>query len=160
MHEDAKYLQERAILALKNDIVSRVNEHAMELIPGEKKIYYSSDVPCKESRSNMDEDILYPSEFLNSLTFSGVPYYSLTLKTGMPVMLLRNLNQSEGLCNGTRLIIIHMGNWHVQAKIICGANIGKTVFIPCVIMTPSESNVGFRNEEEATTPIYLFYYEN
>ncbi|CAN6893122.1 unnamed protein product, partial [Brassica oleracea] len=51
----------------------------------------------------------YPLEYLNSLEFPGLPAHKLRLKVGVPVMLLRNMNQKEGLCNGTRLIVTHMG---------------------------------------------------
>jgi ATP-dependent DNA helicase PIF1 len=48
-------------------------------------------------------DSLYPVEFLNILQFSGIANHKLELKVGVPILLLRNLNQLIGLCNGTRL---------------------------------------------------------
>uniref|UniRef100_A0A3Q7IWC8 EF-hand domain-containing protein n=1 Tax=Solanum lycopersicum TaxID=4081 RepID=A0A3Q7IWC8_SOLLC len=59
-------------------------------------------------------------------------------------MLLRNLNQSEGLCNGTRLIVTHLGNWSISANIICGKNIGSKVTIPRIIMSPNDSKWPFK----------------
>jgi hypothetical protein len=35
---------------------------------------------------------LYPTEFLNTLKFAGIPDHELRLKIGLPVMLLRNIN--------------------------------------------------------------------
>jgi len=35
-------------------------------------------------------------------------------------MLLRNLNQSEDLCNGTKLIVTRLANHVIEAKIIYG----------------------------------------
>ena len=32
-----------------------------------------------------------------------IPNYCLKLKTGVPIMLLRNIDQANGLCNDTRL---------------------------------------------------------
>jgi ATP-dependent DNA helicase PIF1 len=47
----------------------------------------------------------YPSEFLNTLEVSGMPSHKLSFKIGTPMMLLRNLDPSIGLSNGTRLIV-------------------------------------------------------
>ena len=59
-------------------------------------------------------------------------------------MLLRNLNQTEELCNGTRLMITHLGKWSVNANIISGKNIGTTVTIPRIIMSPNDSKWPFK----------------
>ncbi|KAF1876696.1 hypothetical protein Lal_00031507 [Lupinus albus] len=40
------------------------------------------------------------------------------VNVGTPIMLLRNLDQSEGLCNGTRLVVTKMANHVLEAKII------------------------------------------
>ena len=45
-------------------------------------------------------------------------------------MLLRNLNQSVGLCNGTRLFVTQLSNWVLEAQIISGTHVGDKVFIP------------------------------
>jgi len=45
-------------------------------------------------------------------------------------MLLRNLNQSAGLCNGTRLIITQLGDRVLEAQIITGSHIGDKVLLP------------------------------
>jgi len=55
---------------------------------------------------------------------------------GVPILLLHNLNQSIGLCNGTRLIIKRLGQHVIEAKIITRNNVGKRVFIPRIIMSP------------------------
>jgi ATP-dependent DNA helicase PIF1 len=45
-------------------------------------------------------------------------------------MLLRNLNQSEGLCNGTRLIITSLGDKFIEGQIMTGTHKSKIVLIP------------------------------
>ncbi len=62
---------------------------------------------------------------------------------GVPILLLRNLNQSIGLCNGTRLIVKRLGQRVIEAEIITGNNVGKRVFIPRIIMSPSGTNWPF-----------------
>jgi hypothetical protein len=47
----------------------------------------------------------YHEEFLNTLTPNDLPPYVLKLKIGCLVILLRNIDPANGLCNGTRLII-------------------------------------------------------
>ncbi|XP_022873152.1 ATP-dependent DNA helicase PIF1-like [Olea europaea var. sylvestris] len=59
--------------------------------------YYSFDEAIDKSEQSLHED------FLNTLTPNGISPHELKLKVNCPVMLLRNINPSEGLCNGTRL---------------------------------------------------------
>ena len=57
------------------------------------------------------EDIgTYPHNFLHTLTPADHPAHELHLKVGMPVMLIRNLDQSEGNCKayGTIAVIQHI----------------------------------------------------
>ncbi len=81
-------------------------------------------------------DSLYPVEFLNTLQFSGIANHKLELKVGVPILLLRNLNQLIGLCNDTRLIVKRLGQHVIETEIITGNNVSKHMFIPCIIMSP------------------------
>ncbi|GAV78318.1 PIF1 domain-containing protein [Cephalotus follicularis] len=47
----------------------------------------------------------------------------------VPLMLLHNINQSCGLCNGTRLIVTHLASRVIQAEVITGNNIGSNRII-------------------------------
>jgi ATP-dependent DNA helicase PIF1 len=67
----------------------------------------------------------------------------LELKVGVPILLLRNLNQSIGLCNGTRLIVKRLGQRVIEVEIIIGNNVGKRVFILRIIMSPSGTDWPF-----------------
>ncbi len=88
-------------------------------------------------------DSLYPVEFLNILQFNSIANHKLELKVGVPILLLHNLNQSIGLCNGTRLIIKRLGQRVIEVETITGNNVSKRVFIPCIIMSPSGTNWPF-----------------
>jgi ATP-dependent DNA helicase PIF1 len=72
------------------------------------------------------------------LRFNGITNHELQLKVGVPILLLRNFNQSIGLCNGTRLIVKRLGQRVIEAEIITWNNVGKHVFIPRIIMSPSK----------------------
>jgi ATP-dependent DNA helicase PIF1 len=77
------------------------------------------------------------------LQFSGIANHEVELKVGVPILLLRNLNQSIGLCNGTRLIVKRLGQRVIEVEIITRNNVGKRVFIPRIIMSPSETDWPF-----------------
>ena len=145
MHDkmkDSQYLPERAILAPTNEIVNKINDQILSLVDEEERVYLSSDTVRKSSNSITDLD-MYPVEFLNSLEFPGIPKHELKLKVGIPIMLLRNLNQTAGLCNGTRLIVTQLADWVIEAKIITGTNIASKVFIPRIIFPPTKSKWPF-----------------
>jgi ATP-dependent DNA helicase PIF1 len=64
-------------------------------------------------------------------------FHKLRLKVGVPVMLVRNLDQQYGLCNGTRLVITKMGKYVLEGKVISRSNVDDIVFIPRLSLTPS-----------------------
>ncbi|KAL4609736.1 hypothetical protein ACB092_08G002900 [Castanea dentata] len=142
-YTDPSYLQDRAILAPTNEVVEELNDYIVSSLNGEVHEYLSSDSICKASSNVPDQDLLYTVEFLNTLRFPGLPNHKLTLKIRLLVMLLRNLNQNEVLCNGTRLIITRLATWVIEAEIITSTNIGKCVFIPRIILSPSDSKCPF-----------------
>ena len=138
-YSDPTYLRERAIIAPKNDTIDEINSRILSLVLGNEKVYLSSDTLVESSKENGNLDLLYPVEFLNSLQFKGIPHHKLMLKVGSPVMLLRNLNQSAGLCNGTRLIITQLGAWVLEAQIITGSHIGDKVLLPRIALHVSSN---------------------
>ncbi|KEH40926.1 PIF1-like helicase [Medicago truncatula] len=74
-------------------------------------------------------DDIHTPEFLNTIVASGLPNHRLRLKVGAPVMLLRNMDQSLGLCNGRRLIITKMGKFVLEGRVISGSNIGEKLYV-------------------------------
>ncbi|KAF1872273.1 hypothetical protein Lal_00028181 [Lupinus albus] len=129
-YKDNKFLQSRAILASTIEIVDQINDYVLSKIPGDEKEYLSSDeVGMSDANESEAFNILTP-EFLNSLSIYGLPNHKIKLKVGTPIMLLRNLDQSEGLCNGTRLVVTKMANHVFEAKIMSGKNIGNVTYIP------------------------------
>ena len=129
------YLKQRAIITPYNDTVDSVNQHILSLLLGQCKTYLSFDSIAPETGNIPDQDMLYPPEFLNSLTFPGIANHEITLKIGCVIMLLRNINQSLGLCNGTRFVVTQLGQNVVEGRIISGSHIGQKVFIPRIVMT-------------------------
>ncbi|XP_072054189.1 uncharacterized protein [Arachis hypogaea] len=90
------FFKARTILASTLDIVEEINNHLMAIIPGGKKLYLSSD-SIRMDEGNMESQLdLYGPELLNSINCSGLPPHKLILKVGVLVMLLRNIDQSNG----------------------------------------------------------------
>ena len=54
-------------------------------------------------------------------------------------MLLRNLDPSNGLCNGTRMILLRINSRVLECRILGGD--GKTVFIPRISIEPSDGDL-------------------
>ena len=117
-----------------------MNEIIMEKFPGEGKTYLSADTVAEEDLHNT-----YPTDFLNSITLSGMPPHSMTFKVGAPVILLRNLRAGpgNGLHNGTRLIILKLGERVLEVEIASGINKGKSVLIPRITIAPSDTELPF-----------------
>jgi ATP-dependent DNA helicase PIF1 len=135
------FFQNRAILAPTLEVVDKINDYVLALIPGESKEYLSCD-----SIPKCDDDVgvdcrWITTEFLNEIKCSGMPNHKLVFKIGVVVMLLRNINVSSGLCNGTRLIVKYMGTNVIGAEIVTGTHIGDVVYISRYNLIPSDANV-------------------
>lgn len=141
---DINYLQQRAILAPTLEMVESVNGYMVSLNNNPEKTYLSSDTVCMSDHSFTSLDHVHTPEFLNSIKCSGLPNHSISLKVGVPVMLLRNIDQSSGLCNGTRLIITRLGNRVIEAMVLSGKMAGQKVFIPRMTLTPSDPRIPFK----------------
>ncbi|XP_022031036.1 ATP-dependent DNA helicase PIF6-like [Helianthus annuus] len=129
------YIISRAILSTKNESVDEINNQMIEIFQGEEKVYYSFDEAEDDQRN------FYPVEFLNSLNVSGLAPHKLRLKIGCPIILLRNIDPSHGLCNGTRLICKGFMRNVIDAEIAVGQHAGKRVFLPRIPLTLSEDDM-------------------
>lgn len=95
-YTNPEYLRQRAIVTPYNETVDIINAHALDLILGMTKTYFSSDSISQASDKILDHQLLYPTEFLNSLKFFGIPDHLFHLKVGAIIMLLRNIDQNFG----------------------------------------------------------------
>ncbi|XP_021991785.1 ATP-dependent DNA helicase pif1-like [Helianthus annuus] len=139
LYKDKDYFAERAILAPTNEVVQEINEKLLALFPGDEVEYLSSDSICQTDQGNNEANArLYSPDVLNGLKISGLPNRRLVLKVGVSVMLLRNIDQQNGLCNSTRLRITKLYKHVIEAEIISGGNIGTRTFIPRISLTPSD----------------------
>ena len=131
-YNNAGYMHERAILSTRNEYVDRLNARMIDMFPGEEKVYYSFDCVNDDSQNT------YPIDFLNSITPSGLPPHELRVKKNCPIILLRNLDPHNGLCNGTRLMVRGFEDNAIDAEIVNGQHSRERVFIPRIPLSPSE----------------------
>jgi hypothetical protein len=92
--------------------VDEINGSILESFPGDKAVFTSAD-----SVAERDYDYI-PAEFLHTLTPSGFPLHKLELKLGVPLMLLRNLDPTNGLYNGTRMILLSWTTHVLKCRIL------------------------------------------
>ena len=115
-----------------------VMSYSCFFILGDERICLSSDSIDPTDKNSKDDSIFSP-EFLNSIKTSGLPNHALRLRVGTPVMILRNLDPTEGLCNGTRLQITQLADHLIGAKVITGKRVGEKVFLHRILITPTDS---------------------
>jgi hypothetical protein len=138
---DYSFFQNRAILAPTLQVVEKVNDYIMSLLPNEERLYLSCDTLCKADDDVGIDRRWITTEFLNDIKCSGMPNHELRLKLGVPIMLLRNVDASSGLCNGTRLIVTELGRNIIGGDIVNGPHNGNRAYIPRQNLIPSDSNV-------------------
>eukprot|EP00267_Zea_mays_P047682 XP_020400166.1 uncharacterized protein LOC103638314 [Zea mays] len=132
---DSTYITSRAILSTRNDWVDMINAKMIDRFQGEHMVYHSFDSAMDDPHN------YYPPEFLNTLTPNGLPPHVLKLKIGCPVILLRNIDPANGLCNGTRLVIRGFQRNSIDAEIVLGQHAGKRIFLPRIPLCPSDEEM-------------------
>jgi ATP-dependent DNA helicase PIF1 len=129
------YITSRSILSTRNDWVDDIDLKMINKFQGGEVVYHSFDKAVDDPHN------YYPQEFLNTLTPNGIPPHVLKLKIGCPVMLLRNLDPANGLCNGTRLVVRACQRNSIDAEIILGQHAGKRVFLLRMPLCPSDDQM-------------------
>ncbi|CAN1128779.1 hypothetical protein LINPERPRIM_LOCUS22310 [Linum perenne] len=123
------FIDGRAILAPFHETVSSVNDYMQNKFPREQACYYSSNSIQTDDIEATDLEAEFPPEFLNSLKLGNFPDHELKLKVGVPVILLRNIDQATGLYNGTRMIVKSLGTWSIEVEVLTGSHIGDKVYL-------------------------------
>ncbi|XP_027156938.1 ATP-dependent DNA helicase PIF7-like [Coffea eugenioides] len=124
----------RCVLAPKNSSVDEINDLMIRRFSGNLHVYVSSDRTVDPRHQGDYED------FLNSQNPKGLPPHKLLLKENCPIMLIRNLNPTEGLCNGTRLICRELRQNTICAEIAFGQHQGKRIFFPKIPLQVSDDD--------------------
>ena len=133
------WLDGRAILTPTNRAVDGINDMIVASLPDADTRLYSADQvdDLRDSRG-------FSTEYINSLNPNGMPRHCLAIKPSIPLMLMRNLEPSNGLCNGSRLIFKRMSS--NNRLMICDYTVfGATreVAIPRIILKPKDREFPF-----------------
>jgi ATP-dependent DNA helicase PIF1 len=99
-----------------------LNAMMIERFSGEENVYHNFDTVVDDPWNH------FPIDFLNSITPNGLHPHELKLKINCPVILLRNLDSYNGLCNGTRLIVRALQDNAIDAEIVGGQHVQKKGF--------------------------------
>lgn len=126
------YLADRVLLAARNDTVTGINHSILNTMPGECHTFRSADRIINDGGRD-----IYATEYLNTIEVANLPHHEFKVKIGAPVILLRNLNPADGMCNGTRMRILRCGERVIEGEILSGKHSGKRVFIPRIPLAPT-----------------------
>jgi len=139
------------ILAPCNNEVSLINVMVLNYLPGAHVNFFNAN-------SVEDTEVVntYPFEFLNILEISGMPSHKLSFKIGAPMMLLRNLNPSARLCNGTCLIVRRFMMRVVEVEIITGKGVDNVAFFPHIKFISNNNDIPFTFARKQF-PLWLTY---
>jgi hypothetical protein len=144
-NHSSSYFAERTILSSLNSQVDSINQELLRKFPGNVQLFHSADcIPGTEQTGEDDPMLHYPPEYLNEINCSGLPLARLELKVGCPIMVLKNLDAANGVCNGSRGILSRCSNRVLEMELITGDFAGQKVFIPRTLNTPTDEQVAFK----------------
>ncbi|CAN1179598.1 ATP-dependent DNA helicase PIF1 [Linum perenne] len=105
--------------------------------------YFSADSLSTTNSNTATLQVEYPLEFLNSLSFNGVLEHILDLKPYVTVMLLRSINPAAGMCNGTRILLTHLGDYVLRGLVVGGNLEGTIIAIPRIVLDVTDTKWPF-----------------
>ena len=130
---DVHFLMNNVILCPLNKNVSSINKKIVDMLDSHEYVSYAADTPS-------DDNPEVPVEYLNTLDVPGLPPFKLSLKKHMPIMLMRNINKKQHLCNGTRLIVQKVSSSLLYATNPARNN--KQVVLPRIALQSDIDRVG------------------
>jgi len=105
--EDRELISNHGIVVATNNMVDKHNSRMQQKNPARERVFYSADTWINPDSTEI-ELTAANYDFMSKCNESGVPPHQLRLKIGDPIMLLRNIDPSSGLANGTRGILVNV----------------------------------------------------
>ena len=129
-YNDRDYITSHIMMSPKKETTEHINDYVMSQLPEEAHVLLSVD------SVEPNQAPLYPTEFLNSITPTGLPSHRLLLREFASIILLRSLDPTQGMCNGSRFSVRALLNHVMDAEIGTGVHRGKRDFISQILMIP------------------------
>jgi len=104
--QDDQYFLDHIILCPRNDQVHDINKAILQQFNPTAEVHMLRSVDSVSEENGIH--YAYSIKFLQQLNAGGLPPALLCLKVDSPVILLRNLDPGEGLCNGTRMVVLNV----------------------------------------------------
>ena len=139
----AKWLNSRAIICPTNKDAEEINKMMVHQLPGVGHRYLSYD-----SVLNTSEAHHYPQEWLNKQEASAMPPHCLDLKIGAPIMLIRNLDPTNGHVNGSRYIVDALTTNTIFGRLCNGPMAGNHLIIPRIVFHPKDPSLPLEFERK------------
>jgi len=117
--EDPIKALEGLILATIHPDVKAGNKLLLDRAPGQVVKYLSEDTSLKERPLDVNL-AAHEVDGLNMTNPNNLPAHEIELKEGSIIMLLRNIDTDRGLCNGTRLLVRHLGKHLITVEVLTG----------------------------------------
>ena len=144
-----KEIDGKAILCPTN---AEVNSIVLDMLDGECIEYLSNDSLLDDQNSHQ-----YPIEFLNSINLPSMPPpHCLQIKKNSIIMLMINLDQRNGHCNGTRYQVINVSRHVIEGVTLNGKAEGKKLLIPRINFLSKDSQFPFQMRRKQF-PIRISY---
>jgi hypothetical protein len=141
------WFTKRTILSTRNYDVDDINIRVLNMFPGEESLMLSADKVVEDeldvALAGGNEEMIYTPEFLQAVSIPGFPLAKLRLKVGVPVMVLRNLDPSSGICNGTRLLLTRILPRILEGIVMGGNHNGQRVYIPRITFISNKDDLPF-----------------
>ena len=129
------------ILAFRNDTVAEFNNAILQQLLGQLETLFEIDSADVNQQNTGFAEL--PVEYLQSCNPPGLPPSKLQVKVGCPVMLLRNLCPTKGLCNGTGMSIFSIGQQCLKVRILGGEFDGNISLLPRISLSSTETELPF-----------------
>jgi PIF1-like helicase len=107
LNKQLDFFRDWILLAVYNAVIKSLNKRVLELFlqthsNRAPRRYFAINTLYSDEQSH---GMAILDEIMHCQTPDGLPPFKLRLRPGIPVMLLRNLNHSKGLANGSYIVL-------------------------------------------------------